>query len=169
MPRVPLAPRALEQPAFRSISGGQSGLTETYSGLYVNAGLAAELARLDHFMQDQSALEADVRLTVALTVAPRAQQPWPGWDSFEPLARNAGVTDQVIAAIANGTAPRGLLPKDGIWVQFALEVLRDESRDSTWQSVVHLVGDAGAVLAASMTCYYDMMARLNRTLGLDKG
>ena len=168
MPRVPLAPRALEQPAFRSISGGQSGLTETYSGMYVNAGLAAELARLDHFMQDQSALEADVRLTVALTVAhERDNQPL--WDSFEPLARNAGVTDQVIAAIANGTAPRGLLPKDGIWVQFALEVLRDESRDSTWQSVVHLVGDAGAVLAASMTCYYDMMARLNRTLGLDKG
>lgn len=168
MPRVPLAPRALQQPAFRSISGGQSGLTETYSGLYVNAGLAAELARLDHFMQDQSALEADVRFTIALTAA-HERNNRALWDSFEPLARDAGVTDPVINAIANGTAPRGLLPKDGIWVQFALEVLRDETRDSTWQAVTHLVGDAGAVLAASMTCYYDMMARLNRTLGLDKG
>ena len=143
-------------------------MEETYSGLYVNAGLAAELARLDHFMQDQSALEADVRLAVALTVA-HERNNRSLWDSFEPLARDAGVTDQVIAAIANGTAPRGLLPKDGIWVQFALEVLRDESRDSTWQAVTHLVGDAAAVLAASMVCYYDMMARLNRTLGLDKG
>ena len=166
MPRVPLAPRALQQPAFRSISGGQSGLAETYSGLYVNAGLAAELARLDHFMQDQSALEADVRFTIALTVA-HERNNRPLWDSFEPLARNAGVGDPVINAIANGTAPRGLLPKDGIWVQFALEVLRDETRDSTWQAVTHLVGDAGAVLAASMTCYYDMMARLNSAMGLE--
>ena len=54
-------------------------------------------------------------------------------------------------------------------MQFALEVLRDETRDSTWQAVTHLVGDAGAVLAASMTCYYDMMARLNGVLGLEKG
>ena len=168
MPRVPLTPRALQQPAFRSVSGGQSGLAETYSGLYTNPGLAAELARLDHFMQDQSALEADVRLTVALTVA-HERNNGPLWDSFEPLARNAGVGDSVINAIANGTAPRGLLPKDGIWVQFTLEVLRDETRDSTWQAVTHLVGDAGAILAASMVCYYDMMARLNRTLGLDKG
>ena len=143
-------------------------MTETYSGLYVNAGLAAELARLDHFMQDQSALESDVRFTIAFTVA-HERNNRALWDSFEPLARNAGVADAVIAAIANGTAPRGLLPKDGIWVQFALEVLRDETRDSTWQAVTHLVGDTGAVLAASMTCYYDMMARLNRTLGLDKG
>ena len=168
MPRVPLAPRALQQPAFRSISGGQSGLEETYSGLYVNAGLAAELARLDHFMQDQSALEADVRFTIALAVA-HERNNRALWDSFEPLARNAGVAASVIDGIANGTAPRGLLPKDGIWVQFALEVLRDETRDSTWQAVTHLVGDTGAVLAASMTCYYDMMARLNSAMALDKG
>ncbi len=168
MPRVPLSPRALLQPAFQGISDGQSGLAETYSGLYANPGLAAALARLDHFLQDQSALDSDVRLTMALTVA-HERNNRPLWDSFEVLARDAGVGDSVIKGIANGTAPRGLLPKDGIWVQFALEVLRDETRDSTWQAVTHLVGDAGAVLAASMVCYYDMMARLNSALGLEKG
>ena len=89
------------------------------------------------------------------------------WDSFVPLAREAGVSDAVIDGIAAGTAPRGLLPKEGIWVHFTKEVLQDKMRDSTWQSTTHLVGDEGAVALAFTACYYDMMARLNRAFGLE--
>jgi 4-carboxymuconolactone decarboxylase len=90
------------------------------------------------------------------------------WNAFEPLARQAGVRDAVIDAIAAGTAPRGLLPKEGIWVHFALEVIRNQVRDSTWQAVNHLVGDAGAISLAFTACYYEMMGRLNSSFGLDK-
>ena len=95
---------------------------------------------------------------------------WEGgalWDSSVLLAREAGVSDAVIDGIAAGTGPRGLLPKEGIWVHFAQEVLRDKMRDSTWQATTHLVGHEGAVALAFTACYYDMMARLNRTFGLD--
>jgi hypothetical protein len=89
------------------------------------------------------------------------------WNAFEPLARAAGVRDAVIDGIAAGTAPRGLLPKEGIWVHFALEVIRNQVRDSTWQAVNHLVGDAGAISLAFTACYYEMMGRLNSSFGLD--
>jgi 4-carboxymuconolactone decarboxylase len=89
------------------------------------------------------------------------------WNAFEPLASEAGVRDAVVDAIAAGTAPRGLLPKEGIWVHFALEVIRNKVRDSTWQAVTHLVGDAGAVSLAFTACYYEMMGRLNSSFGLD--
>ncbi len=93
------------------------------------------------------------------------------WNSFEPLARQAGVRDAVIDAIAAGTAPRGFLPKEGIWAQFAIEVLRGQVRDSTWQAVTHLSGDVGAVDLAFTTSHYEMMVRLNQAfdLGSDAG
>jgi hypothetical protein len=40
-------------------------------------------------------------------------------------------------------------------------------RDSTWVATTHLVGDEGAVALALTACYYDMMARLNRTFALE--
>ena len=56
-----------------------------------------------------------------------------------------------------------------IWVHFALEVVRNKMRDSTWQAVTHLVGDEGAVSLAFTACYYEMMGRLNSTFALDAG
>ena len=40
-------------------------------------------------------------------------------------------------------------------------------RDSTWQAVTHLVGDAGAVSLAFAACYFEMMVRLNSAFALD--
>ena len=91
----------------------------------------------------------------------------PLWEAFEPQARQAGVNEAVIEGISAGTAPRRLLPKDGIWVQFALEILRGEVRDSIWAAVIHLAGDTGATALALTTTYYEMMARLNGAFGLD--
>ena len=130
--------------------------------------MASRLAGLDEFVQDQADLEPWIRLTVALTVA-HERDSLVLWDSFEPLARNAGVNDAVIDGITAGTAPRGLLPKEGIWVHFALEVIRGQMRDSTWQATTHLVGDAGAISLALTACYYEMMVRLNSTFALDAG
>lgn len=77
---------------------------------------------LDELVSYQAGLEPFFGLTVALTLFhQRGDQAL--WNSFEPLARQAGVRDAVIDAIAADTAPRGLLPKEGIWAQFAIEVL----------------------------------------------
>ena len=146
----------------------ESGLSATYRALFSSPGVAAKLSDLDEFVRDQTSLEPWIRLTVALTVAHERNNPVL-WDSFEPLARSAGVNNAVIDGIAAGTAPRGLLPKEGIWVHFALEALRNQMRDSTWQAVTHLVGESGAIDLAMTTCYYEMMVRLNSTFALDAG
>ncbi len=143
----------------------ESGLAGTFQALFANPQAASGLADL-HETVGNTGLEPWVTLTVALTVAhERGNKPL--WDSFVPLAREAGVSDGVIDGIAAGTAPRGLLPKEGIWVHFTKEVLQDKMRDSTWQSTTHLVGDDGAVALTVTACYYDMMARINETFALD--
>lgn len=70
-----------------------------------------------------------MRLTGALTVATEVDHR-ALWEAFEPRVREAGVRAAVIDAIAAGTGPRGLLPKEGIWASFTMEVLRSQVRDT---------------------------------------
>ena len=169
MPRLELTPETQVPTDMRSryaqVTAAQSGLADTFQALFANPHVANGLAGLDELV-GKSDLEPWIKYTVALAVA-HEQDSANLWNAFEPLAREAGVRDAVIDAIAAGTAPRGLLPKEGIWVHFALEVIRNKVRDSTWQAVNHLVGDAGAVSLAFPACYYEMMGRLNSSFGLD--
>ena len=150
---------------YKRVTEAESGLADTHRALFSNLRVASKLADLDEIIS-QSDLEARIKFTVALAVSHEIGGSVL-WDSFESLARQSGVSDAVIDGIAAGTAPRGLLPKEGIWVQFALEVIRNQMRDSTWQSVTHLVGDSGAVSLAFTACYYEMMIRLNSSFGLN--
>ena len=169
MPRLPLTLQSEVPSEMQSkhgtVTGNGSGLAATFQALFANPQVASGLAGLDELV-GQAGLDRRVTLTVALTVAHERNSD-ALWASFESLAREAGVSDAVIDGIAAGTAPRGLLPKDGIWVHFTTEVLRDQVRDPTWQAVTHLVGDEGAVALAFTACYYEMMARLNGAFGLD--
>ena len=167
--RLSLTPKTQVPPDMQSrytrVTEVESGLADTYRALFSNLQVASKLADLDEIVS-QGDLEPRIKFTVALTVS-QERNSRVLWDSFEPLARQTGVSDAVIDSIAAGTAPRGLLPKEGIWVQFALEVIRNQMRDSTWQAVTHLVGDAGAVSLAITACYYEMMVRLNGSFALE--
>ena len=169
MSRLSVTPKTQVPPEFQSQYGRvtkvDSELANTYKAIFCNAKLASKLAELDGTISHGD-LEPWIKFTVALAVSHERGSDVL-WKSIEPLARSAGVSDAVIDGIAAGTAPRGLLPKDGIWVQFALEVIRNQMRDSTWQAVNHLVGDAGAVSLAIAACYYEMMVRINSSFGLD--
>lgn len=169
MPRIPMSDgtglSAEVRAKYDQVTGPKSGLAETYKALFNIPGLASKLADLEGQIA-QSGLEDWVTLSVGLTVSHESGSA-SLWESLEPLAREAGVSGAVVDAIRAGTAPRGLLPKEGIWVHFALEVVRNQVRDTTWQAVTHLVGDDGAMNLAFCACYYDMMARLNSAFGLE--
>ena len=169
MARLPLVPETevptAMQAAYQRIVQGETLLPTTFRALFASPGVASQLVGLDDMVSSKVGLEPWIRLTVALTVF-HDREDQALWDSFEPLARQAGVRDAVIDAIAAGTAPRGLLPKEGIWAQFAIEVLRGQVRDSTWQAVTHLSGDNGAVEVAFTACYYEMISRLNKAFDL---
>ena len=122
MSRLALTPKTQVppemQPQYTRVTEAESGLQNTYQALFANPQVASRLASLDDLVRSQDGLDPSIRLTVALTVA-HERKSSVLWDSFEPLSRQTGVSDAVIDGIAAGTAPRGLLPKDGIWVQSA--------------------------------------------------
>ncbi len=169
MPRItddPVTNLSAEmQDIYNKITGPQSYLSSTVKALFTNPGVGLGIARLQETI-DALDLEPWVIYTVGLTVAHEREDKGL-WDAILPLAQDMGVSDPVIDGIGGGTGPRGLLPKDGIWIQFTLDVLRGSMKDSIWQATTHLVGDEGAVGLAFTTCYFDMINRLNKTFGLD--
>ena len=169
MPRITGAPvtslSSEMQDIYNKITGPRSYLSSTFKALFTNPGVGLGIARLQETV-DALDLEPWVTYTVGLTVAHEREDKGL-WDAILPLAQDAGVSDPVLDGLGKGTGPRGLLPKDGIWIQFTLDVLRGSMKDSIWQATTHLVGDEGAVGLAFTACYFDMIVRLNKTFGLD--
>ena len=169
MPRITDAPvtslSSEMQDIYDKITGPRSYLPSTFKALFTNSGVGLGIARLQETI-GALGLEPWVTYTVGLTVAHEREDKGL-WDAILPLAQDAGVSDPVLDGLGKGTGPRGLLPKDGIWIQFTLDVLRGSMKDSIWQATTHLVGDEGAVALAFTACYFDMITRLNKTFGLD--
>ena len=154
--------------SFHTATERRSGLISTVQTLFANPRMAQLLDGIYAEILESSAMEAWIVCTVGLTVAHELDNQ-PIWEAILPVAREVGVRETVIDAIYAGTAPRGLLPKEGIWAHFPKEILGSQVRDSTWQAITHLIGDEGAITLAVLVCYYEMMCRLNTTFGLESG
>ena len=152
------------QEIYSRFTSPESYLPATFNVLFTNPAVGSGIALLKEKI-DELDLEPWVTYTVGLTVA-HEREDKALWNSILALARDAGPGEPVISGIEAGTGPRGLLPKDGIWIQFALDVIRGSMKDSTWQATTHLVGDEGAVALAFTASYFEMITRLNKTLGL---
>ena len=172
MPRLPLVTIAdvsdTYHESYRLAIGRSSGLNTTIQTLFCKPRLAELLDGVHDDILKTSGMEPWIACTVGLTVAHELDN-HSIWEALLTVAATVGVRGAVVDAIAAGTAPRGLLPKEGIWAHFSKEILNGEVRDSTWQAVTHLVGDEGAIALAALVCYYEMMCRLNTTFQLERG
>ena len=96
-PQPKLSPEA--QTVYDTVTASNSGLPSTFQTLYANPPVGSGLANL-HSAVSKSGLESWVTYTVALTVA-HERENQALWDSMEPLARESGVSDAVIAGIGD--------------------------------------------------------------------
>ena len=83
-------------------------------------------------------------------------------------AKDAGLSDDVIAAIREYRAPTGLEPNDAAIVQFMIELLRQHRiSGATFEAVRAMVGDAGVVDILAVTGYYHTLAHALNALDVD--
>ncbi len=87
------------QSVYQRVVGGETELPTGFQALFASPVVASRLVDLDDLVFTQAGLEPWIRLTVALTVF-HEREDQVLWDSFEPLARQAGVRDAVIDAIS---------------------------------------------------------------------
>ena len=176
MARLPYVSReqlpADKQPLYDHIGktrGGieGEGILLAFQLLMNSPDTAASVAQLGEHIRLQSTLDPTIRETAILGTA-RALNSHYQWAHHEPLARQAGVREEVIEAIRSGKAPMGLPPKEGVYVGAAKElVLKGALSERTVEAINHLLGPQGTVDVVVVISYYAMLHRALASLGLE--
>ena len=163
--REELAPH--QQHIYDRIASKRGEVFRPFSVLLNNPEAADRVAAVGEYVRYDSLMDPVVREIATLTTAREMNSQYE-WTRHELLARKAGVRDAVIEAIRDGTAPKGLLPKEGVFVQYALELLRTgRPKDATFQAVVHLLGEQGTIDLTVLIGYYTMLARIISALDVE--
>lgn len=88
------------------------------------------------------------------------------WTAHSGAARNAGLSEEIIQAIAEGRRPTGMAPDEEIVYNFATELLETKRvSDATFASTKELLGERGVVDVTALMGYYQLVSMM---LNLDE-
>ena len=86
------------------------------------------------------------------------------WNAHSPLAANAGLGAEIIAAIIDGRRPAKMAEDEEILYDFCNELLHNQSvSDPTYARTLAKFGEAGVVEAASLEGYYTYLSMIMNT------
>jgi 4-carboxymuconolactone decarboxylase len=86
------------------------------------------------------------------------------WNAHSNAARNAGLSPEIIAAVADGRRPARMAEDEEIIWDFCNELLRNKSvSDPTYARALAKFGEAGVVEAASLEGYYTFLSMVMNT------
>ena len=86
------------------------------------------------------------------------------WNAHAPAAQRAGVSPEIVAALAEGRAPERMAEDEQILYDVCTEILRNQSvSDATYARALAKFGEAGIVEAASIEGYYGMLGMIMNT------
>ena len=146
-------------------SGG--GMPHSFQTLFNSPGAAEAVAGLGEYLRFNSSLDPVVREIAILSTARELGSQYE-WAHHEPVARKAGVRDEVIESIRTGRAPMGLPAKEGVFAQAAKELAgKGTLSDRTFQAVDHLLGPAGTVDLVVLVGFFAMIATALRALDVE--
>jgi 4-carboxymuconolactone decarboxylase len=115
------------------------------------------------YVRFKSALPPRLSEFVILLTARRWTQQYE-WNAHQPLALQAGVSRDVVAAIAEGRRPERLSEEEEILYAFCDELEGNHSvSDATYARAVAKFGEGGVIDAVGITGYYTMLAMVLNT------
>jgi 4-carboxymuconolactone decarboxylase len=171
MARVPFAKRENMTPegqkAWDEIESSRGGVARNYAALLNNPQAAKYLATLGGYARFETPLDPRVKALAVLAAAREACGHYV-WTVNQRGAKEAGLTDDIIAAIHEYRAPVGLAPKDAAVVQFVQELLRQHRiSDATFEALRSQVGDAGVIDVLVVVAYYHGLAHCLQALDVE--
>ena len=171
MTRVPLAKReemdAAGQAVWDEIGSRRGGVARNYAALLNNPKAAGSLAHLGGYARYETPLDPRIK-ALAVLIAAREAQGHYVWTVNQPAAKEAGLSDETIAAIREYRAPAGFESRDATVVQFVLELLRQHRiSDTTFEAMREIVGNSGVVDLLVVTGYYHALAHSLQALEVE--
>jgi 4-carboxymuconolactone decarboxylase len=161
MPRIPIVTRdslpADKQAVYDAIAESRGIVSGPFPVLLNSPEAASRIAKLGHYLRYESSLKPSIRELAILTVAREFDCQY-AWTSHDPLAREAGVRHEVIAALRDGKAPEGLTDEEAAIVRYGQELVRHRRvSEPTFQAVLKQLGVQGITELTATMGYYTML------------
>ncbi len=150
---------ASQQVAAQAVIDGPRGaLYGPFVPLIRSPELMAAAQRMGEYLRYRSAI--GTRLTeLAILVTARQWSQQVEWAIHEPIARDCGIADEVIAAIAARRRPDGMAPDEALVHDFCVMLhQRQRIDDATYAAALAMFGEHGVVDLMGINGYYTFLA-----------
>lgn len=125
--------------------------------------LLTRVSAVGEYLRFRSALPPRVREFAILITAAHWQQQYE-WDYHLPLAREAGVPEAHLRALADGRLPEPMPELDGAVYHFCVDLHQSQQvSDTAYQRAVTQLGENGVVDLIGLCGYYAMLAMVLNT------
>jgi 4-carboxymuconolactone decarboxylase len=171
MARVPYVQREQlppeQQKHFDSIAGSRGRVGPNFQTLLNSPEAGGRFAAFGEYVRFHGDVPARLKELAIITAAREANNDYV-WTAHERLAREQGITDPVINAIRNRTAPDGLAGDDAAVVRFAKELLTThEIADATFNTMQQKLGNKGIMDLILLIMYYHSLAHTLQAVKLE--
>ncbi|HZA22660.1 MAG TPA: carboxymuconolactone decarboxylase family protein [Dehalococcoidia bacterium] len=171
MARVPNVTREQLSPQhhefYDSIAGSRGSVRGPYGVLMHSPDLAARVAHTGSYVRFDLDLLESLKETVIITAAREIKNQYE-FAAHARLARQHGVPEETIQAIARGTAPEGLPPDAVLLVKYAKELLQNHKvSDATFNAVKDKYGIPKTVEITALIGHYLLVGQILTAFEVD--
>lgn len=156
-----------DQQFYDSIAGSRGSVRGPYGVLLHSPDLAARVAHTGAYVRFNLDLPESLKETVIIAAAREIKNQYE-FAAHARLARQAGVSEDTIQAIARGTAPQGLSGDEEKLVRYAHELLRNHKiSDATFNAVKDRFGMQKTLEITALIGHYLLVGQILTAFEVD--
>ena len=156
-----------DQKFYDAIEGSRGGVRGPYGVLLHSPDLASRVAHTGSYVRYNLDLPEALRETIIIATAREIHSQYEFF-AHARLARQAGVSEDTIQAIAQGRAPQGLTGDAAILVQYVQELLRHHKiSDSTFNAVRDRFGMQRTLEITALIGHYLLVGQILAAFDVD--
>ena len=171
MARLPNIERDQLQPEdqkyFDEITGSRGSVRGPYGVLLHSPNLAARVAHTGTYVRFDFDMPESLKETVIITTAREIRNQYEFY-AHARLARQHGVSEETIRAIATGAAPDGLSGDEELLVRYVKELLQNHKiTDATFNAVQSRWGDQRTLEVTALVGHYLLVGQILAAFEVD--
>ena len=151
---------AQRKAADEMIAGPRKGVKGPFVPLLRSPELMDRLQKVGEYLRFQSSLDQRISEFVMLVVS-RAWTQHFEWFVHVPLGRKAGISEDTIAALADGRRPSGMSEDEELAYDFCEELLRNKGvSETTYRRAVMRFGENGVIDMLGVAGYFTTVSMI---------
>jgi len=145
---------------YESIADSRGSVRGPYGVLLHSPDLAARVAHTGTYVRFNFDMSEALKETIIITTAREIRSQYE-FSAHARLARQAGVSDDTIKAIANGSAPAGLSGDEELLVKYVKELVQNHKiSDQTFNAVKDKFGTQRTVEITGLVGHYLLVGQI---------